>query len=488
MRTPIATALALAVAVACGRSDGPGARGGADAPSAPQLRIPDALVLRLPRAGGLARVVAYPKLDSVVWTSGDPAPALERILAFDEDAGVVAAVDTRGRPVRIDLRGGAVSRLANVSLSSPASADADAVYGVDAKGQVVRHTPAGRWAFAERRASAAFPQSDGSLLVLGERREGSVVWRLRPPDTRIVDSVSLPRVARAFSAAGSDRLYFATDAGLAALRTRTMDLRTLSAGDDSLRALAITPSGDRVFLLAGAEGRTISVIDRYQDRVTHEIELPATASALRMDPLGRYLLAAREGVDSTWVIAVGTGKVLGAVRTTWRGDLPLVAADGAVALAQGADVVWVDGETLRPVTTVRGGASDFWFAFRWTGFRPRDPALDQPVSFGSGTQSTTAQAPPADTVPAASDSAAPAPAPAATGWTVSFAALLSEERARDLAGRIQESAGRAPRVVTSQRDGATIYRVVLGPYPTKDDAERAGRESGQSYWVYEGAP
>ena len=32
------------------------------------------------------------------------------------------------------------------------------------------------------------------------------------------------------------------------------------------------------------------------------------------------------------------------------------------------------------------------------------------------------------------------------------------------------------------------YRVVLGPYTTRDEAERVGRESKQSYWIYEGGP
>jgi len=29
---------------------------------------------------------------------------------------------------------------------------------------------------------------------------------------------------------------------------------------------------------------------------------------------------------------------------------------------------------------------------------------------------------------------------------------------------------------------------VLGPYPTREEAERIGRESKQSYWIYEGGP
>ena len=61
------------------------------------------------------------------------------------------------------------------------------------------------------------------------------------------------------------------------------------------------------------------------------------------------------------------------------------------------------------------------------------------------------------------------------------------EKARELAATIRVGNENA-RVVTAMRDGATIYRVVMGPYSTRDEAERVGRDSKQSYWVYEGGP
>jgi hypothetical protein len=33
-----------------------------------------------------------------------------------------------------------------------------------------------------------------------------------------------------------------------------------------------------------------------------------------------------------------------------------------------------------------------------------------------------------------------------------------------------------------------VYRVVLGPYASRAEAERIGKSSGQSYWIFEGAP
>jgi cell division protein FtsN len=48
--------------------------------------------------------------------------------------------------------------------------------------------------------------------------------------------------------------------------------------------------------------------------------------------------------------------------------------------------------------------------------------------------------------------------------------------------------GESPRITTADRSGKTVYRVVLGPYPTRADAERVGKSSGQSFWIFEGAP
>jgi cell division septation protein DedD len=90
--------------------------------------------------------------------------------------------------------------------------------------------------------------------------------------------------------------------------------------------------------------------------------------------------------------------------------------------------------------------------------------------------------------PTAAHDTTPAPAPlVAKGWIVSFAALLNEQKAHDLASTIHVH-NETARVQSTPRDGQTIFRVILGPYPTKDEAERVGRDSKQNYWVYEATP
>lgn len=488
------TLLALTLAlVACGRGDRQETPATQATASATAPRGPDHLVLRVPRNGGEARVFSYPRLDTVVFGApGAPAPA--RMLAFDDEAGSIAYVDAKGNPARIDFRQGVANTVTRTKLIGLASWDGSNIYGING-GAVERYGPSGPWKWKPPLAArAVFPQPDASLLVLAQRGDSSVVWRVRPPATKIVDSVVLGRVNRTLRTQVGDRLYLGSGRELTGVRTRTMERTTSIQFEDEIELLEATPSGDRVFVVTKG-GTTVEVVDRYREEISAKIDIGRHASDLRVDPLGRYLLAHSDGIDSVLVIALGTNRVIGSTATAWRDDLPFVAPDGGIATARQSAVVIVDGETLRERANVAGGAADFWYPFRWTGFRPRDARLDRPVDF-SGPPVDSTRLPADSTAPRASDSAAAPTTPLAprdtathrsTGFTVSFAALLVADKARDLAAQIKVGNENA-RVVTAMRDGSAIYRVVMGPYPTRDEAERIGRESKQSFWVYEGGP
>jgi len=488
---PTLLAMVLVLA-ACGGSDRHEATTTRTASSTTALRGPDNLVLRIVRTGGAARVFSYPGLDSVVW-SGRGAAAPARVLGFDDEAGTVAYEDTRGYPARIDFRQDGTGVVSRTKLTALSSADGSSIFAIAADGGVQRFSGSGSWKWKPPIAARAlFPQPDGSLLVLAEKKDGSVLWRLRPPETGIVDSVELPRVDRTLRTQVGDRLYLGAERDLIGVRTRTMERGATISFDAPVEQLAATPSGDRVFVITKG-GSEVQVVDRYQEKVTGTIELGRKAGELRMDPIGRYLLVHVQGVDSALVIALGNNRLVGAAATAWRNDLPFVAPDGAIALAQGKDVYVVDGQTLRPTTRVRDGAADFWYAFRWTGFRPRDATLDQPVYFPVNVDTTpradstvrpdsTGVVPPTTGSPTSRDSAQ-----RRTGFTVSFAALLAADKARELAEKIHVG-NETARVVTAMREGQPVYRVVLGPYATREEADRVGRESRQSYWIYEGGP
>src|SRR5439155_24855086 len=131
-------------------------------------------------------------------------------------------------------------------------------------------------------------------------------------------------------------------------------------------------------------------------------------------------------------LAIGTERVIGGLKGIWRTDLPFVGYDGTVAVAQGSDVVLYDGETLKAKRRIADGAQDYWFPFMWDGFRPRAAALDQPVKFESVAVDTTH----ADSAHAADSTVVVADTTAPRGFIVSFAAFLTDDRAKELASRI----------------------------------------------------
>src|SRR5689334_12834153 len=148
--------------------------------------------MRVPRSGGQIRILSYPRLDSVVWSSTDPAPAFGRVLSFDEEAGLLSFVDGKGVPGRIDFRLDNVSNATRTRLTNVESVDGATIYGLTKDGTLLRSTPSGDWTFKPPRpARAAVPLIDGSLLLVGSREKSAVVWQLRPLDTKVIDSVGI---------------------------------------------------------------------------------------------------------------------------------------------------------------------------------------------------------------------------------------------------------------------------------------------------------
>ncbi|HEY2895981.1 MAG TPA: SPOR domain-containing protein [Gemmatimonadaceae bacterium] len=466
-------------------------------------------------------------MDSLVWTASQKTPVLARLLGFDDGAGSVLGEDEKGGVVRIDLRRGDVTRDAATKLSNFVSADGSAAYGISADGSVTRLTPAGSWTFKPPApARDVIPQPDGTVLVLANRGLGTIVWLIHPPDDRIADSVLLPRVSKAIRTPAGDRVYFPVDSGLVGVRGRDLQIVPSIKLPRKPHAVVTSPSGDRIYVAADSS-KELLVVDRYTGNVSAHVAIPTPALSLRMDPTGRYVLARASEGDTAYVISVSTDRMIGAVPTVWRPDLPAVAPNGWLALVRGKDVVLVDAETLATKRAVVGGSTDDWMFITWNGFRPRAASLDQPVTFDSGdsVQRDTSENPFSGATPHAGDTlevdstglkprsaAPPAPgaapgaapmhaapsgtapragadsaAPRQSGFTVQFAALRAQDAANDILREVHVT-GATPRLVTTTRDGVTIYRVVIGPYPTREEAERIARTSGKSYWVYEGAP
>ena len=420
---------------------------------------------------------------------------MDRVLGFDPDDGAFAVLDDKGQPRRIDLRATEVRLASRDKLSSITSVNGSDIFGITATGNVTRLSPVGDWNFEPPSpARWVFPQPNGSIVIAGIQGAETHLWLVRPPDDDIVASAQLPAVSRGIRTRVGDRIYFTVDSGLIGVLTRDLSPVKSVRLDAGATAVVPTPSGDRLY--AALEGKNeIAVVDRYTQAVATTVKVPGRVIDLRMDPLGQYVLARPVNGDSVWVIAVANNEVSGTLRSEWRNDLPAFAPGSAIATARGDDVAFVNPSNLRDMQTVAKGASDFWYFFAWNGFRPRLADLDQPVTFDSAPSAEPApdsMVPGSDSLPQPTVRDAsptlvpppPPPVPAQRNYVVSFAAVLSEQKANEVAAGIAVN-GVRPHVASAPSGSTTIYRVVLGPYNTREEADRVGRDSKRQYWIYE---
>lgn len=465
----------------------------------------EALLVRVPRGGGPVRVYR-PGEDSVLWRSRDAAPPTDRLLGFDEYLGTLVARDTSGLAYGMSLRVGGVERMGTTRLGGDAVADGASIFSSTANGALVRVTPVSTWTWTPPDApDALVPLPDGGALVVGARAdEDAVIRRLRPPAVVPVDSLVVEPLDFLRRTSAADLVWGVADGDVLAIRTRDLSVLFSEGVSGRIQDIETTPSGDRLYVATGSA--SLQVVDRFAQTETAAIDLPAPASALRMDPEGAYLLARAAVGDTFFVVAIGTGRVVATIGGTWRDDLPVATPAGTVVTARGSDVVEVEIASGRERLRLRDGAADLWRLVRWDGFRPRRAnldgrlAADQPVDtaaadsafaamvrarYGetpgdtalgtggaSGTGAATGRAP---------DAAVETdPEPAAAHWMVGFATLADANAARALAGRV-----RGARVESTTKDGVAAWRVVLGPFPTREAAERAGMAADLPFWVFD---
>jgi hypothetical protein len=203
------------------------------------------------------------------------------------------------------------------------------------------------------------------------------------------------------------------------------------------------------------------VLDRFEGTRLREIELPGPARALRGDLYGSWLLVQPENADSVWVIDVGTGKYLGATAARWSDDLPAVAAPHTLLVRRGADLVALDlsEEGFTEMGRVEGGSVDFWLPLAW-------------------------HPPQENEIPVEADSAALADADSAAGRPTVYLQVSSSQNptwASELSEKLR--AAGLPASVLTPRRSEEAYRVVLGPYATREQAEETGRKLGMPSFI-----
>jgi len=413
-----------------------------------------------------------PALADLGWRARGRLPAMQLAVGFDPDQELAYAVDSSRSLQGLDVTTG-TARVLTKDVRGVALGPEGTLWVVDDQNGVVRV----RRRFAERidsalpgRPVALYGTGDRQLLAIegGDSATALLVAGLQPGEAE-----PLPSATTAASPWG-DLLAVAAATGvyLWAPHSGAPMERVRISGTP--RVIRFSASGHRIYV--GREADNLAVIDRYSGSRLDDIKIPGAAAGLRVAPYGAWLLARPEHGDTVWIVNVATGRYAGMVNAPWNADLPTVLGEATLLIRRGGDVVALDlgTEGFPEVGRIKGGAGDLYLLAPWlpSSSRPAEAVAATPVADSLR---------PAVPAPSAPDTGAMEPANATLFLQVSRS--QNPAWARALAEEIR--GGGFPALVLDPKPGEEAYRVVVGPYPTREAAESAGRRLGRPSFIYQ---
>jgi len=400
-------------------------------------------------------------------------PAVARVVGLDVESHTLFVTTATDALLSLDLETGRVDTVAKGVVVTVLGPD-QTLFVVDTQRRVVS---------VARRARLTWPQP---LSAIPREMFGAADQRLIavvPGDTAHPSTLRLiavaadqPPATRVLAITGDvaatrwgDLVAVASDSGILLVDPLARREPTFVRLADHPRALAFSPSGHRAYVTRRT-GAGLAVVDRYERAEIDGVALPTAAATVRLDPLGRWLLARPSIGDSAWVVDLPIKTMVGSVATSWDADLPAIGPDGSLLVGQGKDVVAYRADTaLKETGRVAGGNADLWaFSPGRSSFRgmPIDAQASSPAP-----DSAAALA-------GASGAEAPLYVQVSTSQNEAWSSQMAQQLSR---------AGLAARVLppTGLDDG---FRVVLGPYESRDEAEAIGRKLGRPFFIYQPSP
>jgi hypothetical protein len=409
----------------------------------------------VPAKGGAPVVYRLPALQEMAGVLRGRLPPVASVVGLDPESELLFTLTAKGEALSYDLESGRVDTVAT-GVEQAALGPDGTLFTVDTKKRVVSLERRVRFAWPQPLAAMPrllFGASDGRLIAIVTQDQPKVITAAsdQPPAVRdllLSGDVTITR--------WGELLAVASDSGVTLVDPFARRAPAFVPLADHPRALAFSPAGHRLYV-ARRTNPGLAVIDRFERKEIDGVALPLPAANLRLDSFGRWLLARPAAGDSVWIVDLPIKRLVGAVATGWSGDLPDVAPDGVLLVRAGTDVAALQPDSLREAGRVAGGAADLWVLTTWL---PRGSLR------ALADQGTT-------------------PAGDTTGGAmyVQVSVSQNQEWSTEMAQQLTH-AGLAARVLPPAHpdDG---YRVVLGPYPSREQAEAIGRKLGRPFWIYQ---
>jgi hypothetical protein len=417
-----------------------------------------AVAFRFPASGGLARLYRLPNLEEVTWRFELGSHRAVRMVGFVSDDDLIYALAAREEDaaydfIALDLVAGR-ARTIDTLVTTAAIGPTGTAYVFHPDGTVgeVEHRAVDVWPDTlQQTALSMWGAARGRLLLLldsGTSRELVLLARGQDPVRH-----EIPPGELAVSK-WSRLVAIAVDSGIITIDPTEPTSDRFIEIRPSPRMATFSTSGHQIFAVAG--DRDLVSIDRFMHTVGGSLTLPGRITALRTGPLGRKLLAYSEEQETVWVINLTELELEASLPGTWEEDLPAIATDGTILMRRGGILVAHAGEDLAEAGVSRTGSDDLWMLTQWD---PRRPALELARdSTREGGESTR-----------------------------SFFAQFSSSRNAAWAQALADELNRAgmPTTVIPPDSTDDLYRVVMGPYSTREEAESNARRLGRPFFIRE---
>lgn len=443
----------MAAVLACSGDGGPNPVREAMAVTPPGGRNQDAVVFRFPHADGrAARLYRLPSLSPVTWHFDAPKDGTASVVGFAADDDLVYVLSTTHELVALDLTTGREREVTDsVHLAALGPEGTVVVVRADSSVNRIQYRgiarwttrftglPTAIWPAIRDRVIGLVPRDSGRTLELLADGQQPVTQRL--PDGHLA-------VAR-----WGDIVAVAADSGVVLLDPADSSATRFLPMDRTPALVAFSESAHRVYCFD--QGGRVTAYDRFSLEPVETLTLPTPALDVRTDPKGRFALVRPAEGDSVWVLDLIHWSVNGAVRGRWTERLPLVAPDGTVLIDDDGDLATVSYRDRQVVARLPGG-DERWLPMAWD---PRRPALE------------LASDRPAQT----------APLQQTQEFYVQVSSTSNREWAEDLAANLRRAGIDASVLAPGAFD--TRYRVVLGPYASREEADADRRTLNMPSWI-----
>lgn len=453
----------------------------------------DAALLRISRAGGTAELLRANTLVARQGPAVEGLPTITRVLGASQEDETVYAADNAGRLVAIDLKSQR-SRVVGTSARQFTTAPDGTILGVDSAHRPVRliNRSLTTYKMPVERGATLFRAPADQILVVGNRTgslqvvgDGGEVRHLPIPAGRVTPTW----VGDLVAVTTDSGILFVDPSGKAPARKAPPRFVRVS-GTPSVAAFS--PSGHRLYVARKTGG--LIMLDRVNRVQLKQPPLPGTADALRSDRSGRWLIAHGATGDSLRVIDVTRWVVAWSGTAPWADDLPQVVDGRMLLIRRKSDLVTIDLAAAespeRGVLT--GGASDLYIMLPWVprssqpaavvAAPPSSPGAAAVVPPGAapGTAPVAVAPAPAAGVPATTAATAPAVSPTGTIY-LQVSSSQNSDWAQALAKQLKD--GGFPAKVLEPKTSDESYRVVVGPYGSREDADAVGKRLGRPYFI-----